>query len=280
MKTQKYLSEFEQKLKIQRFSDSSIKNYSSVISRFLDLALKKYLDPSQVIQNDVEKYIYWLIEKNKISSSYQRMVVVGIDKFYKLVLDKNLQIEYLYPKRKEHSLPKYLTKEEVKRIFQSVDNIKHKCILELLYAGGLRLSELLNLKIKDIDSSGMIIHIDLAKGKKDRKVMLSQVLLDDLRKYYKEYAPKEYLFEGQKGGQYSGRSVQAIVRQAAKNAKVQKPVTPHMLRHSFATHLLENGTDIRFIQELLGHNSLKTTEIYTHVTDISKSKIKSPLDLL
>jgi site-specific recombinase XerD len=280
MKKQDYLIEFEKRLKVQRFSDSSIRNYSSVVAAFLTLALQKYSEPNEVIQSDVEKYIYWQVDKNRISSSYQRMVVAGIDKFYKLVLNKNLQIEYLYPKRKEHSLPKYLTKVEVKRMFDGVENIKHKCILELLYAGGLRLNELLNLKIKDIDSSSMIIHIELAKGKKDRKVMLSEVLLEDLRKYYKECAPKDYLFEGQYGGQYSARSVQAIVRQAAKKAKVQKSVTPHMLRHSFATHLLEAGTDIRFIQELLGHNSLKTTEIYTHVTDISKSKIKSPLDLL
>jgi site-specific recombinase XerD len=280
MKKQDYLIEFEKSLKVQRFSDSSIRNYSSVVAAFLTLALQKYSEPNEVIQSDVEKYIYWQVDKNRISSSYQRMVVAGIDKFYKLVLNKNLQIEYLYPKRKEHSLPKYLTKVEVKRMFDGVENIKHKCILELLYAGGLRLNELLNLKIKDIDSSSMIIHIELAKGKKDRKVMLSEVLLEDLRKYYKECAPKDYLFEGQYGGQYSARSVQAIVRQAAKKAKVQKSVTPHMLRHSFATHLLEAGTDIRFIQELLGHNSLKTTEIYTHVTDISKSKIKSPLDLL
>lgn len=280
MKTQNYISDFEQKLTIQRFSTASIRNYSSVVSCFLGMALQKYSEPGKVVQSDVEKYVYWLIEKRKISSSYQRMIIAGIDKFYKLVLNKNLQIEYLYPQRKEHSLPKYLTKEEVKRMIGGVENLKHKCILELLYAGGLRLNELIGLRVKDIDSSNMIIHINMGKGKKDRKVMLSEILLADLRAYYQNFKPQEYLFEGQSGGKYSGRSVQSVVKQASRKAGIWKPVTPHVLRHSFATHLLENGTDVRFIQELLGHNSVKTTEIYTHITDVSKSKIKSPLDLL
>ena len=142
------------------------------------------------------------------------------------------------------------------------------------------MSELLNLKISDIDSSSMVIHIRMGKGKKDRKVMLSVVLLDHLRKYYKAWNPSAFLFEGQHGGQYSERSVQAVVRDTARKAGIRKQVSPHTLRHSFATHLLENGTDIRFIQELLGHQSVKTTEIYTHIVDISKSKIKSPLDVL
>ncbi|NCC99673.1 MAG: hypothetical protein EOL95_08255, partial [Bacteroidia bacterium] len=147
-------------------------------------------------------------------------------------------------------------------------------------SGGLRLSELLNIEICDVDSTDMVIHIRMAKGKKDRKVMLSKVLLTDLRTYFKEYQPVKYLFEGQSNEQYSAKSVQNVVKFAAQRAGITRHVTPHTLRHSFATHLLENGTDIRFIQELLGHQSVKTTEIYTHIADISKSAIRSPLDML
>jgi site-specific recombinase XerD len=149
-----------------------------------------------------------------------------------------------------------------------------------LYSGGLRLSEVINLKITDIDSNLMAITIRQAKGKKDRQVMLSEKFLLCLREYYSKYKPSYYLFEGQNNIQYSGRSIQQIVKESAIKTGINKKVSPHILRHSFATHLLENGTDIRYIQELLGHNHLKTTEIYTHISDVAKNKIKSPLDRL
>ena len=274
------LSVFEQRLRMQRYSDASIRNYKSAVDNFLRVASKKYQKPEELDGDRIEKYVFWLIETKNISASYQRMVVASIDKFYRLVLNIQLPIKHLYPTRKEHHLPEYLNKEEVKRLITSTDNLKHQCILEMLYSGGLRLSELLNIKIEDVDSNDMIIHIHMAKGKKDRKVMLSEVLLSDLRAYFKQYKPQEFLFEGQKKEQYSAKSVQNVVRQAAQKAGIKKHVTPHTLRHSFATHLLKNGTDIRFIQELLGHQSVKTTEMYTHIADISKSSIKSPLDML
>jgi site-specific recombinase XerD len=169
---------------------------------------------------------------------------------------------------------------EVKKLMAGVTNLKHRCIIKLLYGSGLRLSELLHLKLTDIDSKSMIIHIRKSKGNKDRVVMLSNSLLDELRVYFIHYKPTDFLFEGQSGGMYSEKSVQVIVKNAASKAGINKQVTPHTLRHSFATHLLEAGTDIRFIQQLLGHSSIKTTEIYTHITDVMKSKIKSPLDSL
>lgn len=144
----------------------------------------------------------------------------------------------------------------------------------------MRVSEVLNLKITDIDSSQMRILIRGAKGNKDRSVMLSEQLLEDLRTYFKQYKPESYLFEGQHKAMYSAKSIQNIVKKAAKRAGIRKTATPHILRHSFATHLVENGTDVRYVQELLGHNSIKTTEIYTHITEAGKSKIKSPLDQL
>ena len=153
-------------------------------------------------------------------------------------------------------------------MFLSIDNPKNACIVKLLYGCGLRLNELLHLKISDIDSENMLIHIRLSKGNKDRVVMLPSTLLLELRNYYKVCYPKDYLFEGQDGGMYSAKSVQTIVKTAATKAGITKPISPHILRYSFATHLLENGTDIRYIQQLLGHNSVKTTEIYTHISDI------------
>ncbi|AZI26088.1 hypothetical protein EA772_12320 [Pedobacter sp. G11] len=187
-------------------------------------------------------------------------------------------MDQLFPKRTAHTLPKYLNKEEVKRILSVVTNSKHKAILSILYGCGLRLSELINLKIEDVDSKNEVITIRQAKGKKDRQVMLPKSLLPLLREYFEIHLPKIYLFEGQSQAQYSPRSVQSILQQAAVLANINKVVSPHMLRHSFATHLLENGADIRYIQKLLGHNSLTTTQIYTHVTDVAKSKVLSPLD--
>ncbi|MBP7024156.1 MAG: tyrosine-type recombinase/integrase [Bacteroidales bacterium] len=280
MDIENLIAVFERKLMIQRYSTSSIKNYSSSVRSFLHVAEKRFDQPDELNENEIEKYVFWKIRKDNISSSYQRMIVAAIDKFYYSVVGKNLSIRHLYPSRKKHELPKYLTRAEVKRMLQSITNPKHACIIKLLYGCGLRLNELLHLKISDIDSENMLIYIRNSKGNKDRVVMLSPTLLADLRSYYKSYHPKYYLFEGQDGGMYSAKSVQTIVKTAATKAGITKPVSPHILRHSFATHLLENGTGIRYIQQLLGHNSVKTTEIYTHITDVARSNIKSPLDML
>ena len=280
MKIDDLIANFERKLKLQRYSPNSIKNYISAVRSFLKVALKRFDHPDQLSENEIEKYVFWKIEKHKISSSHQRMIVASIDKFYQSVLNRNLQVRHLYPSRKEHRLPKYVTMMEVRKMIASITNQKHACVIKILYGCGLRLSELLHLKLHDIDSERMVIHIRNSKGNKDRVIMLSSSLLEDLRRYFKMYHPKVYLFEGQGGGMYSAKSVQNVVKMAATKAGIQKQVTPHVLRHSFATHLIENGTDIRYIQKLLGHSSIKTTEIYTHVTNAAKLKIKSPLDLL
>lgn len=280
MQIETLLADFERKLVLQRYSKNSILNYKSAVKNFLEIAARKFNNPDELSVAEIEKYVFWKIDKHAISHSYQRMIVASIDKFYNLVVGVNLNLKHLYPSRKTHTLPKYLNLIEVKRMIELTTNQKHRCIIKLLYGCGLRLSELLNLKITDIDSGNMVVHIRNSKGNKDRVVMLSNQLLEDLRKYFLAYNPKEYLIEGQGGGLYSEKSVQTVVKDAAVRAGIKKQVTPHMLRHSFATHLLENGTDIRYIQQLLGHSSIKTTEIYTHVTDVSKSKIKSPLDFL
>ena len=175
-------------------------------------------------------------------------------------------------------MPDVVSEEEAKAMIAATDNLKHKCIISILYSGGLRRNELINLKITDIDSERMVIHIRNGKGGKDRITLLSNSVLSDLRKYYIKIKPVKFLFEGSKGGHYSSSSVKKIVDKAALLAGIKKKVTPHTLRHSFATHLLEAGTDLRHIQVLLGHNSSKTTGIYTHVAIKSFKNIKKLLD--
>ena len=280
MKITYLLNEFERKMIIQRYSSSSIQNYKSAVRSFLQLAEKKYSHPLEITETVIEKYLFWKIEKHRIGTSYQRLIVASIDKFYLSMFSRQLNLKHLYPRSKNKSLPVYLTTREIRKLMDNVTNLKHKCIVQLLYGCGLRLNELLHLKLTDIDSKNKIILIRNAKGGKDRVVMLSPLLLESLRSYYKTHHPEVYLIEGQGGGLYSEKSVQTIVKNAASKAGITKKVTPHTLRHSFATHLLENGTDIRYIQDLLGHKSVNTTEIYTHITDIAQSRIKSPLDLL
>jgi site-specific recombinase XerD len=184
------------------------------------------------------------------------------------------------PRKRGTSLPKVLSKEEVKALIANAQNIKHKCIISLLYGAGLRRGELLNLKLTDIDSKRMVIVVRNGKGKKDRLTVLSPKLLEDLRIYFKQWQPHTFLFEGAKGGVYGSTTVNKVVKVAAKNAGIEKSVSSHMLRHSFATHLLEDGVDLRYIQSLLGHSSTKTTEIYTQVATHNINNITSPLDVL
>ncbi len=185
---------------------------------------------------------------------------------------------YLDRPKREKTLPEVLTKQEVKLMIDKTENIKHKCLIMLIYSAGLRVSEAINLKVEDIDSERGVIKIIQGKGKKDRISLLSKELLIHLREYYKLYQPSKYLFTGINNGSYSASSVLKIVKNAAKKAKINKHVTTHTLRHSFATHLLEQGTDLRYIQNLLGHASSKTTEIYTHITKKGMENIKNPMD--
>jgi site-specific recombinase XerD len=275
---QDYLQSFTERLQIQRYSSSSIKNFNSNLFQFLTIASHKYASAEEIEIAAIEKYIFWKIKKDNISASHQRIILASIAKFYELVIEKRINLKHLYPQRKEHKLPNYLTFDEVKKLIEVTHNLKHKSIIMLLYSGGLRLSEVINLKISDIDSNSMTITIRQAKGKKDRQVMLSEHFLICLKQYYIQYKPSYYLFEGQNSLQYSGRSIQQIVKKSTLKSGIKKIVSPHVLRHSFATHLLETGIDISSIQELLGHNHINTTKVYTKLTDVAKNKIKSPLD--
>jgi len=198
--------------------------------------------------------------------------------YYEKVLGRKKEYYRISRPRKESKLPTVLTLGEIEKMIDVTRNQKHKCILMTIYSGGLRRSELINLKVADIDSQRMLIKVCGAKGKKDRYTLLSERLLPELRMYYIKYRPSHYLFEGQEGGPYSGTSIERICGNAVNKAGIRKHITPHSLRHSFATHLLEQGTNLRYIQELLGHSSTKTTQIYTRVASNALMKIRNPLD--
>lgn len=269
---------FRQLLLVKRYSTNSVDAYVNAFRQFLIHFQGQDVDG--LSKSQIERYISLRVTESNISVSYQKQLVAAIKFWYNGVLGKNMNFDYLYPDRAEFKLPVVFSQAEIKAILDSSHNIKHKAIIATIYACGLRLSELTGLKVADIDSSTMTVVIRKGKGNRDRIVALSEKLLELLRAYFIKYKPKVFLFEGQYGGEYSARSVQLVLKQAMNNAKITKAGSVHTLRHSYATHLIEQGTDIRFVQELLGHKSIKTTLIYTHLTDIAKRNIKSPLDNL
>ena len=236
-------------------------------------------DITDISNDDLIDFNNNYILKNNFSSSFQNQVVNAVKLYFSAIQHKKIDVELIHRPRREKVLPNVLSKEEVKAILNAHVNIKHKMMLSLIYSCGLRCGELLALRPVHIDSKRNIVLLKCAKGKKDRIVPLSPLILKMLREYYKIYKPKTYLFEGQNMGiPYDARSLQLILKQALQKTGITKSVTLHWLRHSYATHLLESGTDLRYIQELLGHNSSKTTEIYTHVSTKSIQQIKSPFD--
>jgi integrase/recombinase XerD len=263
------------KLQLKKYANNTIKSYILAFETFINDHKTKEL--IQINENDVRNYILKLIQENK-SDSYINITINSIKFYYESVLGMPNRFYQIERPRKAKKLPKVLSKEDVLKIISNTNNLKHKCIVSLLYSSGIRRNELIHLKITDIDSKRMLILIEAAKGKKDRYTILSYTLLKDLRDYYKQWKPEKYIFEGLYGKQYSTQSVGQIVKNAAIKAGIRITVTPHMLRHSFATHLLEDGVDLRQIQVLLGHSSTKTTEIYTHVATTTFNKITNPLD--
>ena len=270
--------EFENKLKILRYSESTIRNYNSALKEFISFSKAKRSD--EVTQADIEKFLLYLSEERKVSTAYLMISISALKFYYDKVLDLGHVTFKIRHPRSDKILPEVLSEEEVVKLFWKVRNLKHKCLLMTVYSGGLRLSEVVNLKVSDIDSKRMMIFLKGAKGKKDRYTILSRELLKWLREYYKKEKPKDWLFEGSTGGQFSMRSVQNIMKAAVERSGIKKHATVHTLRHSFATHMLENGTDLRYIQNLLGHSSSKTTEIYTHITTKGLEQLSSPFDRL
>lgn len=272
------LIDYIKTLELNGYSPNTVRTYVNEFSQLL-----VSLGDISVDTLDIKKlnsYLYYCIKNLKLSENTINSRVNAIKFYYEKVLKKERLIFDIPRPKKPSLLPKSIHSNEIKKIFDLTTNLKHNTILKLCYGMGLRVSEIVNIKIEDIDSKSMRVLIQRAKGKKDRYVNLPQSILEQLRTYYKIYKPSQYLFEGQKGEAYSVRSVQMIFKKAMKSANINKKIGVHGLRHSFATHLLENGTDIRFIQELLGHKDIKTTLIYTQVSNKSIQNIKSPLDMI
>jgi len=270
--------EYTEKLKELRYSVNTQNVYTDLFEEFINYYPDKAAD--EITEEEIISFLRYLVNERKISTSYQNQSINAIKFYYERVLGGKRKIYLIKRPRKENQLPEVLSEEEISSILKSIQNLKHKALIMTIYSGGLRISELIKLKIKDIDSDRMQIRIQQSKGKKDRYTLLSKKTLLILRQYFKEYKPKEWLFEGENGGQYTDSSIYSIFKKALAAANIKKKVSIHSLRHSFATHLLENGTDLRYIQSLLGHSSSKTTEIYTHITNKGFDQIKNPLDKL
>lgn len=262
----------------KRYSSNTIKVYTSMFQAFLNYFADKDLDA--ITEQDIRKYQDYLVRSKKVSISTQNQAINSIKFYFEKVKggDKlDVQIERPF---KEKKLPEIISEHEVLKLLKATQNLKHKAIITMLYSSGLRRSELINLRLKDIDYEKRIIFVRGGKGRKDRTTLLADNTVLILKKYFVIYKPNYWLFEGARRKQYSPTSVAAILKSASKKANLNKMVRPHMLRHSFATHLLEQGVDLRYIQSLLGHGSAKTTEIYTQVRSHSLAKIKSPFDVL
>ena len=268
---------FCQWLLSKRYSTSTIKTYSEALRSFLLFFDEKPV--TEITNEDVILYNNDYILKNNLSASYQNQIVNAIKLYFRTIKEVKIDVDKIHRPKRGRVLPNVLSKEEVKAILNTPTNLKHKTMLCLIYSCGMRCGEILALMPHHIDSNRNIVLLKNAKGKKDRIVPLSPKILEMLREYFKVYKPTTYLFEGQKTGTpYDARSLQQVLKQALQKTGITKPATLHWLRHSYATHLLESGTDLRYIQELLGHNSSKTTEIYTHVSTKSIQQIKSPFD--
>ena len=275
---QEKLRLYEQKLVLKGYSLSTIKHYKQCFTKFLAFHNQKEVD--EFSKADLEKHIYDMIVKFKISDSKHNIIINALKFYYEQVLGRARTHYNLQRPKKSITLPNTLSEKEILALLRTPKNLKHKCILYLMYSAGLRKSEVINVRIEDIRKDDLTIFVKGAKGKKDRKTILSEQLLTVLRVYYKKYKPAYWLFEGQEGGQYSSSSISKIFRSAVLTSGITPWATPHTLRHSFATHLMQNGVNLRYIQILLGHASPKTTEIYTHVIRVDNKVVKSPLDKL
>ncbi len=271
--------DFLKYMQLKGYSNNTIGTYYYFVLRFINCYKQNTINEINGFETEVINKYHELMQGEKnYSFSTLNQSINAIKLYYKGYVKRDMDLHEVVRPKVGKQLPKVWSKEEIARILHHVDNIKHKALLALIYGSGLRIGEALNLKIDDIDSKRMRIRILAGKGRKDRYSILGESILVILRDYYKEYKPTKFLFEGQFGGKYSSTSAGKVLAQAIEKSGVSKRGGLHSLRHSFATHLLESGTDIRYIQELLGHSSSKTTDIYTHVSNKYLQNIKSPLD--
>ncbi len=266
----------EECLLLKRYSWKTIKSYKNCFRQFI----KHYDDikPRQITRQQINGYLKTMITERNISVSHQSQIMSAIKMFYIAVAQQPEIVEGLFQPKPPQKLPQVLLEEEVTALLNAVDNPKHRCILMLIYSAGLRLGEVVNLRLNEFQPERNRLFVRGGKGQKDRCTILSPKVWERLQEYLNVYKPLEWVFEGATGGKYSDRSVQEIFTRAKIRSNINPNATVHTLRHSFATHLLEKGVDLRYIQELLGHESSKTTEIYTHITHKGWDKIKSPID--
>jgi site-specific recombinase XerD len=273
-----WINDVRRQLIIRQYSVNTQKAYINALQLFGRHFGQRNL--TELSQLDIEEYLLYLSEQRNYSFSGLNLMVNAIKFLFEKVWNLPKNTYHLPRPRKTHTLPKVLDEEDIKNIFSRVENPKHRLILYMAYSSGLRVSEVVRIRLTDIHRKSMQIRVEQSKGRKDRMVVLSKKVLTLMEKYYRQYKPKEYLFEGQFGGPYSIRCAQMIFRRFKQMAKVNIKGGIHLLRHSFATHLLEQGADIRLVQQQLGHNSVKTTQIYTHVTEKRNQNLRSPLDNL
>ena len=269
-------SRFIEHLEVGGYSPRTIENYVSAVFH-----LSQHYDasPLSISADQIRSYLRHLLKVKKLKASTVRLKIGGLKTFYKFADVSPSPMDSIKPPRRQKFLPTVLSLSEVKQLINCIINPKHRAAITLLYTSGLRLSELCDLKIDDIDSKQMLVRVRKGKGSKERFTILSQYALVNLRHYVRLYSPKDWLFVGRHGGQMSCRMVSNVIRRSSAKAKLKKKISPHTLRHSFATHMLEQGTSLQIIQKLLGHSSLTTTTLYTHVSQALVRKVVSPIDL-
>lgn len=279
MKRNELLDLYKKKLQVKNYSYRTERSYLSYLKVYLDYII---LPENQGKKDEslIQDFLNYCKVEKEYSYSSMKQILASIRFLYLETLNKKVDFDFFFKVKKPDILPDVFSPIEISKIIAALKNLKHRTIISTIYSCGLRLSEVINLKTEDIDSENMMIKIRNAKGQNDRYVMLSEKLLLILREYCLEYNPKEYLFEGINNTHYSAKSVQQIFKKSIEISGIKKRATVHTLRHSFASHLLDNGTDIRYIQELLGHKNLATTQIYTYINPPSIKKIKSPFDAL
>lgn len=266
----------EEEMKLRGYAERTVETYLRAVKRFVRYHRRS---PEELGAEEIRSYLLHLIEERGLGWSSINHAVCTLRLFYVDVLGRPWEVERVRFQKRRKKLPVVLTEAEVERLLRATRNLKHKTLLMTLHSAGLRVGEATRLRVIDIDSQSMRIRIESGKGGKDRYVMLSRRLLRALRRYWRLYRPREWLFEGQKkGSPLSVQSAQRMVRKVARQAGIAKPVTTRTLRHSFATHLMESGTNLRYIQELLGHKSLQTTAIYTQISHPGATRVTSPLD--
>ena len=265
-----------EKLRANRYAERTVEVYISLFEECINYYNTKKID--EITEPEIVAYMRYLVHERGISTSYKNQAINAIKYYYEKVLGGARKIYFVNWLQKEHKLPTVLFLEEIQLLISAITNLKHKVMVMLCYSAGLRLSQIIHLKVTDLDYDRMQIAVRNSKRIKDRYTILSESLLPALQAYIEAYAPEHFLFEGVTGGKYSDRSFQNVVRNAARAVGSHKKITVHTLRYSFATLLMENGVDLRYIQVLLGHQSSKTTEIYTPMTSKAMSGIKSPLD--